>query len=114
MAKQSSDYPGDWGFNEGGDIIAYFKKQDAQIDAIYAAQPEPDGLTLVGACLRFLRGDGFALYVVVKDRPLTVSRVPFGDNRSADECTIRGINAEYVRQELVRQKAMKSLMRTMR
>ena len=114
MAKQSSDYPGDWEFNEGDDLNAYFKKQDAQIDAIYAAQPEPDGPTLVGACLRFPRGDGFALYVVVKDRPLTVSRVPFGDDWSADDCTIRGINTGYVRQELARQKALKSLMKTMR
>lgn len=110
MAKLSSKpYPGDWDFPEGADINAYFKKQDSQIDAIYAAQPDPDGPTLVGACLRFPRGDGYALYVVVKDKPLTLAHVPFGDNWSADECTLRGINADYVRRQLGYRQVLKGL-----
>jgi hypothetical protein len=110
MARLSNmSYPGDWEFAEGTDINEYFKKQDAQYAAIIAAQPAPDSPSLVNALLSFPRGDGYALYVVVKDKPLTLAHVPMGDAWDVDECTLRGVTATYVRKSLVRAAALRKL-----
>jgi hypothetical protein len=111
MAKVSDQpYPGDWELDFSN---AYWQKkseeQEKRLAAIIAAQPTPDNPSLVGACLRFPRGDGNAFYVVVKDRPLTIAHVPVGDAWQADECTLRGINAGYVRKRLRQDAAIRKM-----
>jgi hypothetical protein len=109
MAKLSpKPYPGDWEF-DASDWEAQFKKQEAQLDAIDAAQPSPGSPSLVGARLDFPRGDGYATYVVVKDKPLTVAHVPHGAAWQTDECTLRGVNANYVRWSLARAASWREL-----
>lgn len=108
MARLSSKpYPGDWGMTN--DMNADFERCDAQLRAIDEAQPDPAAKSLVGARLDFPRGDGVATYVVVKDKPLTLAHVPHGDAWRADDCTIRGVDADYVRRWLVRAQSRRQL-----
>lgn len=37
---------------------------------------------------------------MVKDRPLTLQHIPVHDAWRADECTLRGVTADYVRKRL--------------
>lgn len=111
MAKLSpKPYPGNWDLDfTAEDLNAEFAKQDAQLDRIFANQPALDEQSIVGACLEFPVADGKAFYVVIKDKPLTIAHVPVGDAWHIDECTLRGINASYVRRSLQRNLMLKEL-----
>ena len=105
MAKLDPQlYPGKFEIDCGEPWENEIRRTETLIDALYRKQPRPDSKTLVGAVLTFGVGDGYAMYVVTKDKPLTVQHVPQGDCWRADACTLRGINAAYVRQVLGRTK----------
>lgn len=103
----ATPYPGVWGITK--DWAVDIKRDDDALAAIDAAQPDPNASSLVGARLDFPRGDGYAVYVVTKDRPLTLAHVPYGDAWQADECTLRGVNAPFVRRMLRSRIALRRL-----
>ena len=104
MAKlDATPYPGDWDFPaglRGKELTAAFAKIDRQFAALTERQPRSTAKSLVGAMLRFPRGDGYAHYVVVKDKPLTLQHIPVGDAWRVEDCTLRGINVTDVRRQL--------------
>lgn len=57
---------------------------------------------MVGELVRFQIADGFALYMVIKQRPLTVVHINAGDGWHAHAATIRGLNLADVRQQAKR------------
>jgi len=108
MAKLSSTkYPGDWEYHPGEEFTVKLARDEEQLKQIIDNQPKSDAVSLVGALLAFPEGDGYAYYVVVKDKPLTVAWVPYLDEWQADECTIRGVTEAYVRQALKRKEFWK-------
>lgn len=64
------------------------------------SNPRSTNKSYIGAVLMFPVADGNAVYVVIKDKPLTVQHVPIGDAWEADRCTIRGIDRQEVREQL--------------
>jgi hypothetical protein len=46
---------------------------------------------IVGGLLRFPRADGYALYIVVKESPLTIAHIPSGDAWTIEPALIRGL-----------------------
>ena len=46
---------------------------------------------VVGALLKYQRADGYAYYLVVKDRPLTLQHVPVFDGYGVEPELIRGL-----------------------
>jgi hypothetical protein len=76
-----------------------------------SAEVDPDG-ALAGALVKFPVADGHALYVVVRDSPLTVALVPFGDSYQAAGATIRGLNRADVRRQLSADRAMSAMSRS--
>jgi hypothetical protein len=59
---------------------------------------------LVGELIKFLVGDGFAMYMVVKQRPLTLVHINEGDGWQALSATIRGTTLADVRLQVKRNK----------
>lgn len=55
-----------------------------------SAREKADG-DLVGKLLYWSRGDGSAVYMVIKQRPLTVAHVEIGDGYRVEPETIRGL-----------------------
>lgn len=49
---------------------------------------------LVGELLKFPAADGYARYIITKQRPLTVAHLSLGDAWQADGATIRGIRLQ--------------------
>lgn len=68
----------------------------------------PDG-EIVGALLKWQRGDGYAFYLVINDNPLTVSRVKFGDNWSVEPALIRGLRRRDIEDMLAHAKRFAAL-----
>lgn len=64
---------------------------------------------LTGAVVYFGVGDGYAVYVVTKNKPLTLSHVPYGDAWWVPYVTIRGVNRNYVRSFLRQQAEAKRI-----
>ena len=56
--------------------------------------------TLVGVLIGFPHADGKALYRVVKDKPLTLEHVPYGDAWRLPAYAERGITAADIRQSI--------------
>lgn len=88
-------------FEESEHYKAYKKLVEASEDL-------PDG-KVVGALLRWQRGDGFAVYRVTKARPLTVQHVPYMDAWTVEDALIRGLNKNDVLAIVRRDKARREL-----
>jgi hypothetical protein len=67
-----------------------------------------DSGEIVGGILRWGRGDGEALYVVTKARPLTLQHLAYGDAWQVEEALIRGLNTQDVLQMLIRSARFKA------
>ncbi len=76
----SAGYDGDWREREAAAIEA------AQAKARKAAKGD-----LVGEIIRFHIADGYAEYMVVKQRPLTLSHLNIGDGYQIPKAHMRGL-----------------------
>ena len=74
-----------------------------------SARKDPTTTVLKDAVVRFQVADGYAVYVVTQDDPLTLQHVPFMDGYQADAATIRGVNRSTVRDQLRRAAAFHGL-----
>ena len=52
---------------------------------------------LVGETISTPRGDGYAIYMVFRTKPLELIHVPIGDAWQADSCWIRGLRLADVK-----------------
>jgi hypothetical protein len=59
--------------------------------------------------LSFPRGDGYAIYGVKRYAPLEVFHVPFGDAYCVEVALIRGLTERDVREQVRREKRMRSM-----
>jgi len=84
-----------------GDIHAALKKQEDLLREIEKKH------TIV----RFSVADGYALYAVTKESPLTLRHIPYGDAYQAAAATIRGLTLADVRQQESYQKALREMAR---
>lgn len=64
---------------------------------------------LKGCTLKWQRGDGWALYVVTKERPLTLAWVPFGDCWQVEYPLIKGLDTADVREMVENQRRIEEL-----
>lgn len=51
---------------------------------------------VIGLVVSFPIADGYASYLVVNEKPLTLQHIPVRDRYQADYCTIRGLRKEDV------------------
>lgn len=105
MAKQGNpidvpDFNGDWG--------KYRDWFDEQLKAHTKPVKSTDA-DLTGALLQWQRADGYAYYVVTKNKPLTISHLPLGDAWTVEAALIRGLTEADVREQLRRREAWEAL-----
>lgn len=62
---------------------------------------------VVGGLLRWQVGDGYAIYRVVREKPLTVEHIPI--SYTADPALIRGLRLSDVRWMLEQRRTLKRL-----
>ena len=77
---------------------------DKAFAALVAASDALPPGQIVGGMLSFPRGDGYAHYLVVKDKPLTVQHVRYSDAYQVDYMTIRGLRKTDVEWMLERRR----------
>jgi hypothetical protein len=85
-------FAGDW--REG------FKRQEEALDRLMDASANLPAGKVVGGLLRWQRADGYAFYLVTKERPLTLQHVPFCDAYQVEPYLIRGLNKQDVLDQL--------------
>ncbi len=106
MAKEGTPIQvEDYDFSKGWD--KYRSWYDEQIKRI-ETNVDPNAKDLTGSIMRFPIADGYALYVVTRYKPLTLSVVLIGDAWQALPATIRGTTENDIRQELKRQQTKRS------
>lgn len=94
--------PGDWGIDFKKDVVAEIHRTDRLLDALYRRQPKSADASYRGAVLSFGVADGKAFYIVVKDKPLTLMHIPYGDAWTVCRCTMNGIDRQEVEYQLER------------
>lgn len=70
---------------------------------------EQDWMASLGDILHFGQGDGYAYYLVVKRRPLTLQWISIGDDWSLPDWQLRGLTLEDVDHMLASDKAIREL-----
>jgi hypothetical protein len=97
--------------------IEGFRKADAYVqklqEASDAKDPDDPNFDIKGVVLCFPAGDGHAVYIVNKARPLTLEHIPVGDAwRAYPEGTImRGLTPSSIIEDLRREKAFRAAFR---
>lgn len=77
------------------------------------AEALPDG-EVVGGLLSYPVADGSALYLVVKEKPLQVSHLPFADAYGVHPAMIRGLNLADVRTQIAQNKRFAAMFASKR
>lgn len=111
MAKLAGKYPGFNDKREGSSWEEHHEEQGRLLKAIEAnsAKVNPESDNLESAVIKFQVADGYAVYVVSKNNPLTLQHVPYGDGYQANEATIRGVNKNTVRTQLKRDRMFEAI-----
>ncbi len=81
------DYRGDWQKDEE-DQLCRFRQQ-------FKSENIGDA---VGEVIKWQRADGYACYMVVKEKPLQLVHINHGDGYQVEDALIRGINLKEVKQ----------------
>lgn len=113
MAKLDRKIAYDNAKREGESWEDFHKREEALMQELSdkSAKVDPDG-DLTGAVIRFQVADGYAVYVVSKHEPLTLQHVPYMDAYQANEATIRGVNKNTVRSQIMRDRAFAAMRDT--
>lgn len=87
----------------------HFKLEMKAVEKLMQVSDNLQEGELVGAVLLFPVGDGNAMYLVTKERPLTLQWVQVGDNWSISEAHVRGLRKKDVMKQLSSRKALGKL-----
>ena len=92
-------------------IMAVLKRQDGQLQELEEISRQVDlKKTCVGVVLFFSVADSYAVYCVVKDRPLTLEHIPYGDAWHADARLLRGLRRQDILEEEMRARALAKML----
>ena len=83
-----------WEQKENEEILDYYKRQDKLLANLESKAVKG---VVVNSVLQFQIADGYALYLVVKEKPLTLDHIPYGDSYEIDDAHIRGLNLSDVK-----------------
>lgn len=91
-----------------------YKRADAEYDAVLKllSQDLPPAGRILGTVLRFSVADGYAVYIVVKEKPLTLQYIPFGDCYTIPAAYIRGLTREDIVDMIEGERAWRKLVNT--
>ena len=71
-------------------------EEQAAMQELDDASDALKGDAIVGAVLRWGRGDGYAVYIVTKEKPLTLAWVPYSDAWAVEDALIRGLTKKDI------------------
>lgn len=111
MAKISDKpHSGDWEFT-GEPIEEYLERTRNQLSQLQkeSRQVDIDAGDVVGLILRYPVADGYAWYVVVKDRPLTLQHIPYCDGYRIPDAYIRGLRKQDIIADALRERGIAKL-----
>lgn len=89
----------------------WMAKETAALEAEQAKVRAVNEGEFVGEILRWHRADGYASYMVVKQKPLTLSHVATGDAYSVESALIRGLRLSDVEDMVNRERRLKELFK---
>lgn len=86
----------------GPDFEKWAAEEAAYIERVKATIPKENTGSCVGQIARFVVGDGFAQYLVWKEKPLTLVWLEVGDKWQASAATLRGFRLTDLQQQIAR------------
>lgn len=92
-------------------FIGSFREQyDAQNAELNRLTAEADANnTIVGQTLKWQRADGYAIYIITAEDPLTIQHVDIGDAWTVEPALIRGLNRADVEDMVKRERSIRAL-----
>jgi len=91
------------------DWEAWIKAEEDWIEAIKNGYRKLSKGDLVGEELQWPRADGYARYMIVKQKPLTLAHLHVGDGWWVEEALIRGLRLKDVREMIEADRRWKEL-----
>ena len=105
----SAPVAGDWEWHDGEDYKVYDKRTEALLKALEDKSASLPVGEIVGCLVSFPVADGQAVYVVTKERPLTLAHVPIGDKWHISDAHMRGLRKEDILEQQRRWRAIKAI-----
>jgi hypothetical protein len=110
MAQLSKySYPGDWEWTKAEGTNAYIDRTRKMFLELKKKSDAVKPGSVEGGLVSFGVADGSAHYVVVKEKPLTLQHVPYGDAYQIPYVMIRGLRKSDILDMLKRDRGMKSI-----
>lgn len=90
----------------------YYNAEEKEVSKMFDRSEQLDHKNgeIIGAILKWQRADGYALYQVVNDDPLTVVHLNCGDAWRVEPALIRGLRKQDVIHQLKRQAGLRKLL----
>ena len=110
MAKVIANRNKAWKWNDDLDFNINDKRQKALFDALKLVSDKVNiRKTIVNCLVRYPYADGYAHYLVIKEKPLTLEHVPYGDAWQLEDYAIRGLTLADVRQQIKNRRTLDKL-----
>ncbi len=101
--------PGDFSHRPGEPFDVFYNRTSAEYKKLTDVSDNLKPGEIVGAVLQFPAADGYALYRVSKERPLTLQHIPFGDAWQVDPALIRGLRRVDIERKIEQNRRLQSL-----
>jgi hypothetical protein len=95
---------------EGG--RQYFERTKKKLQELIDKASQLRDQQVVGAVLRFPIADGYAFYLVTKERPLTLKHIPVGDAWEIPDAHMRGLTKKDILLHAKRERRLAELFRS--
>jgi len=110
MAKlDSKQAEGEWGFKQGEPVDAWLERERKSLQKY---EKESDALLegqIVGGVVQFPVADGYAIYRVSKEKPLTLQHIPYCDAWQIPEAHMRGLTRKDIERLIWQNKQMNDI-----
>jgi len=107
MARLVGRYEVEW--IDGEEPMELMARQEEGVEALSKALKMASSSPIAGEEVAWPRADGYARYLVAKERPLELIHLAVGDAWRVEKELIRGLRGKDVRQMVAQRKALSSI-----
>lgn len=93
----------------GEDTMSYITRSHQEIDKLLAVSNALSDDQIVGGIVRFPVADGYAMYQVTSEKPLTLQHIAYGDCWNITAAHMRGLRKADIQEMLQREKAIRQI-----
>lgn len=88
------------------DLVSQFEFEQEQLEQLSARSRVLPSCKIIGGVVRFAVADSYAIYLITREKPLTLCQLPIGSGWHIPDAHMRGLNKEDIVSLLAKERAI--------